>query len=112
VYAIIQSGGKQYRVAEGEVLRVEKLEADSGSQVEFADVLLVKTETETLIGQPLVQGALVKGTVEGDGKAEKVLVFKYKKKKQYRRTRGHRQAFSNVRIESISVGAAQPASAE
>ena len=62
VYAVIKSGGKQYRVAEGEVLRVEKLDADSGSQVEFTDVLLVKTETRTLIGQPLVQGATVKGS--------------------------------------------------
>ena len=76
------------------MLRVEKLDADSGSQVEFTDVLLVKTETQTLIGQPLVEGAMVKGVIEGAGKADKVLVFKYKKKKQYRRTRGHRQQFS------------------
>jgi large subunit ribosomal protein L21 len=112
VYAIIKSGGKQYRVAEGEVLRVEKLDVDSGSPVEFTDVLLVKTETETFIGQPLVEGALVKGVIEGVGKLGKVLVFKYKKKKQYRRTRGHRQQFSEVRIESISVGADQSASTD
>jgi large subunit ribosomal protein L21 len=112
VYAVIKSGGKQYRVAEGEVLRVEKLEADSGSQVEFTDVLLVKTETQTLIGQPLVEGAMVKGVIEGVGKSDKVLVFKYKKKKQYRRTRGHRQQFSTVRIESISVGGDESASTD
>ena len=65
MYAIIKSGGKQYRVTEGEVLRVEKLEADSGSQVEFTDVLLVKTDSQTFIGQPLVEGAAVKGVIEG-----------------------------------------------
>ena len=112
MYAIIKSGGKQYRVAEGEVLRVEKLEADSGSQVEFTDVLLVKTDTQTFIGQPLVEGATVKGVIEGVGQGDKVLVFKYKKKKQYRRTRGHRQQFSKVRIESISVGADQSVSTD
>ena len=112
MYAIIKSGGKQYRVTEGEVLRVEKLEADSGSQVEFTDVLLVKTDTQTFIGQPLVEGATVKGVIEGAGQGDKVLVFKYKKKKQYRRTRGHRQQFSKVRIESISVGADQSVSTD
>ena len=112
MYAIIKSGGKQYRVTEGEVLRVEKLEADSGSQVEFADVLLVKTDTQTFIGQPLVEGATVKGVIEDSGQGDKVLVFKYKKKKQYRRTRGHRQQFSEVRIESISVGADQSVSTD
>jgi large subunit ribosomal protein L21 len=97
------SGGKQYRVSEGDVIQVEKLEAEPGAPVEFKDVLLVKTEAKTLIGQPLVQGASVTATLESQGKNDKVLVFKYKKKKQYRRTRGHRQQHSEVRIEKINV---------
>jgi large subunit ribosomal protein L21 len=103
VYAVIMSGGKQYRVSEGEVVHLEKLKAELGAPVEFKDVLLVKTDAKTYIGQPLVQGASVQGILESDGKDEKVLVFKIKKKKQYRRTRGHRQQYSNVRIEKINV---------
>jgi large subunit ribosomal protein L21 len=104
VYAVIKSGGKQYRVAEGEVVRVEELGIESGSEVEFRDVLLVRTDDQTLIGQPLVEGASVKGVVQEVGQGEKVLVFKYRKKKQYRRTRGHRQHYSAVRIEKINIG--------
>jgi large subunit ribosomal protein L21 len=103
VYAVISSGGKQYRVAEGDLVRVEKLAADPGSPIEFNDVLLVKTEGKTYIGQPLVQGASVLGKLEAQDKDDKILVFKYKKKKQYRRTRGHRQQHSEVRIEKINV---------
>jgi large subunit ribosomal protein L21 len=103
VYAVIMSGGKQYRVSEGEVVRVEKLKAELGAPVEFKDVLLVKTEAKTYIGQPLVQGASVQGILESEGKDDKVLVFKYKKKKQYRRTRGHRQQHSAIRIEKINI---------
>jgi large subunit ribosomal protein L21 len=97
------SGGKQYRVSEGDVVCVEKLKVEVGAPVEFKDVLLVKTEGKTFIGQPLVQGASVQGILESEEKDEKILVFKYKKKKQYRRTRGHRQQHSNVRIEKINV---------
>ncbi len=103
MYAVIMSGGKQYRVSEGDVIHVEKLDAESGTPVEFKDVLLVKTEDKTFIGQPRVEGASVTGTLESQGKDEKVLVFKYKKKKQYRRTRGHRQQLSQVRIDRIKV---------
>jgi large subunit ribosomal protein L21 len=103
VYAVIMSGGKQYRVSEGDVVHLEKLKAEIGAPVEFKDVLLVKTEAKTYIGQPLVQGASVQGILESEGKDEKVLVFKIKKKKQYRRTRGHRQQYSSVRIEKINV---------
>ncbi len=97
------SGGKQYRVSEGDLIRVEKLEAELGAPVEFSDVLLVKTDDETYIGQPLVEGASVTGTLESQVKDDKILVFKYKKKKQYRRTRGHRQQHSEVRIEKIKL---------
>lgn len=103
MYAVIMSGGKQYRVSEGDLVRLEELGVDSGSAVEFKDVLLVKTDDNTFIGTPLVPGATVKGIVEERGQGDKVLVFKYKKKKQYRRTRGHRQHYSAVRIQQISV---------
>jgi large subunit ribosomal protein L21 len=105
VYAVIRSGGKQYRIAEGEVVRLEKLEAESGSSVEFKDVLLLKTDEQTYVGQPVVSGATVTGTIEAEGLGDKVLVFKYKAKKQYRRTRGHRQAFSKVHIDKIALAA-------
>ena len=103
MYAVIMSGGKQYRVSEGDLVRVEKLALDAGAPVEFKDVLLVKTEAKTYIGQPLVNGASVVGTLESQDKDDTVLVFKYKKKKQYRRTRGHRQQHSEVRIDKINV---------
>jgi large subunit ribosomal protein L21 len=103
VYAVIASGGKQYRVSEGDLVKLEELGVDSGSEVEFKDVLLIKTDDNTYIGKPLVPGATVKGVVEERGQGDKVIVFKYKKKKQYRRTRGHRQHFSAVRIQEISL---------
>lgn len=103
MYAVIMSGGKQYRVSEGELVRVEELGLETGSKVEFKDVLLVRTDDDTRIGQPSVQGATVTGVVENRDKGDTVLVFKYKKKKQYRRTLGHRQQFSDVRIEKIEI---------
>ncbi len=104
MYAVIKSGGKQYRVAEGETVRLEKLETESG-QVEFREVLLVKTDDAVHVGRPLVEGATVQGTIAESGKSDTVLVFKYKKKKQYRRTRGHRQSYSDVHIDKITLGA-------
>ncbi len=103
MYAVIRSGGKQYRVSEGEVVRVEKLEIDQGASVQFNDVLLVRTDDKTYIGRPLVPGASVLGIMQSQEKDDKILVFKYKKKKQYRRTRGHRQQHSEVRIEKINI---------
>ena len=103
MYAVIMSGGKQYRVSEGDVIRLEELEAESGAQFEIKDVLLVKTDEKTHIGRPLVEGASVLGTIQENGQGEKILVFKYKRKKQYRRTRGHRQHYSEVRIDKISL---------
>ncbi len=103
MYAVIMSGGKQYCVSEGDLVRVEKLEAEPGAPVEFKDVLLVKTDEKTYIGKPLVEGATVVGSLQSQDKDDTILVFKYKKKKQYRRTRGHRQQHSEVRIEKINV---------
>ena len=103
MYAVIMTGGKQYRVSEGEVVCVEKLKAEIGEPVEFKDVLMVKTDEKTYVGQPVVEGASVQGILQAQEKDDKILVFKYKKKKQYRRTRGHRQQYSEVRIEKITI---------
>jgi large subunit ribosomal protein L21 len=103
VYAVIKSGGKQYRVAEGDIVRLEKLGIDAGSEVEFNDVLLVKTDDQTYVGQPTVEGAAVKGVVEEVGLGDKVIVYKFKRRKMYRRTRGHRQHYSDVRIDAIKL---------
>jgi len=103
MYAVIMSGGKQYRVSEGDVVRVEKLTAEVDAAVEFKDVLLVKTDEKTYIGNPQVEGASVAGVLLAQERSDKILVFKYKKKKQYRRTRGHRQQYSEVRIEKINI---------
>lgn len=103
MYAIIQSGGKQYRVETGDVIRVERLDAPAGETVTLSEVLLVGAEGSTRVGAPLVAGAAVVGTVVEQGRDRKVRVFKYKKRKHYRRTRGHRQAFTALRIDRIEA---------
>jgi len=105
VYAVIKTGGKQYRVSEGDVVRVEALGVEPGNEVEFGEVLLVRTDASTSIGTPRVEGASVRGIVQEYGRGDTVLVFKYKKKKQHRRTRGHRQPYADVRIEKINIPA-------
>jgi large subunit ribosomal protein L21 len=101
LYAILETGGKQIQVSPGESIRVEKLDAEVGSTVEFDRVLMLNQDGEVELGRPYVEGARVTGTVLEQGRAQKVLVFKKKRRKQYRRTRGHRQSFTSVRIESI-----------
>lgn len=103
MYAIIKTGGKQYMVSEGDVLKVEKLDAESGAKVVFEEVLAVGNEGELQIGNPVVEGAGVEATVIENGRAKKVIVFKYKPKKNYRKKQGHRQPFTKVRIESINA---------
>lgn len=103
MYAIFRTGGKEYKVSPGDVVRVEELSAEPGAGVEFNHVFAVRNEKLTL-GNPLVDGAKVTGTVLRNARAPKVRVLKYKASKQYRRTIGHRQAFSEVRINEI-VGA-------
>lgn len=102
MYAIFRTGGKEYKVSPGDVVRVEKLPAEPGAGVEFNHVFAVRTRTLT-VGNPLVDGAKVTGTVVGNARARKVRVFKFKASKQYRRTRGHRQDYSEVRINDIVV---------
>ncbi len=103
MYAIIETGGKQYRVEEGSVLNVELLSADAGSEVGFDRVLAVKKEDRLEVGQPFLDGVSVRGKVLDHGKGKKIIVFKYKAKKNYRRKQGHRQPFTRVLIEKIEV---------
>ena len=103
MYAIIKTGGKQYLVAEGDVVMVEKLEAAEGDAVVFDQVLTVVNDGDVKVGKPLVEGAKVTGKVEAQGKARKILVFKYKAKSNYRRRQGHRQPFTKVVIEKIEA---------
>lgn len=102
MYAIIKTGGKQYRVNEGDVISVEKLAVDSGEAVVFDEVLVVSKNGELQIGAPVVNGAKVEGTVIQQGKEKKVVVFKYKPKKDFRKKQGHRQPFTRVMIDKIS----------
>jgi len=103
MYAVIKSGGKQYKVEPGKVVRVEKLSLEKGGKVEFDTVLAVSDGGQTTLGNPLVQRAKVTGTVVENDRAKKVIIFKYKRKKQYRVKRGHRQPFTAVQIDAIDV---------
>ncbi|MCI8853040.1 MAG: 50S ribosomal protein L21 [Lachnospiraceae bacterium] len=100
MYAIIATGGKQYKVAEGDVIRVEKLGAEAGSTYTFDQVLAVGGDSLT-VGNPTVDGASVEASVIGDGKAKKVIVYKYKRKSGYHKKNGHRQQYTEVKIEKI-----------
>lgn len=101
MYAIIETGGKQYRVSEGDVLRVEKLDAPVGETVLVDKVLAVGNGEEMKVGTPLVEGAKVTLKVQNHGKGEKIIVFKYKPKNNYRKRQGHRQPYTEVLVEKI-----------
>lgn len=104
MYAVVVTGGKQYRVSEGDVVYVEKLNAEVESTVELNDVLVVsKDNGELVVGKPVVEGAKVTAKVLAQGKDKKVIVFKYKRKKDYRRKQGHRQAYTKLQIEKINA---------
>jgi large subunit ribosomal protein L21 len=103
MYAIIATGGKQYQVSEGDVIYVEKLNAEVDSTVELGNVLAVSKEDGLVLGKPVVEGASVVAKVLAQGKAKKVIVFKFKRKKDYRRKQGHRQPFTKVQIEKINA---------
>ncbi len=102
MYAVIKTGGKQYRVSEGDVIRVEKLEGDVGSDLELDEVLMLGGE-KVAIGKPVVAGAKVSAKIMSQGKAKKVIVFKMKRRKGYRRKRGHRQPYTELRITGVSA---------
>jgi len=100
MYAILRTGGKQYKVSPGDVIRIEQVDGESGSTIEFNHIFAVRKENLT-VGTPLVENAKVRGTILRSARAPKVRVLKYKRKKQYRRTLGHRQGFSEVLINDI-----------
>jgi large subunit ribosomal protein L21 len=101
MYAIIETGGKQYRAEEGKVIRVEKLPAEKGETVKFDRVLMLKKGEEARVGKPFLDKAQVEGKVVRVGRDKKIIVFKYKAKKNYRRKQGHRQPYTDVLISSI-----------
>ena len=106
MYAIIESCGKQYKVAEGDVVFFEKLEAEEGKKVTFDKVILVSEEGKVQVGNPYVKGIKVEGKVISHGKAKKIIVFKMKAKKNYRRKQGHRQPYTKVEITAIKTATA------
>lgn len=103
MYAIIKTGGKQYQVSTGEQVRVEKLPGNVGDTVELADVLLVVENGNTVIGKPVVEGAKVTATISEQGKHRKIKVFKRKRRKGYRLLKGHRQAYTSLKINEITI---------
>ncbi len=103
MYAVVATGGKQYKVAEGDVLRVEKLTGDVGSDVAFDKVLLFSDGENVKVGQPEIEGAAVHGQIVDQGKSKKIIVFKFKRRKRYRRKQGHRQPYTAVRIDRIEA---------
>jgi large subunit ribosomal protein L21 len=102
MYAVIATGGKQYRVKEGDVLRIEKMPGSVGESLAFDNILLLSDGNELTIGEPTVPNASVNARIVEQGKGKKVLVFKYKRRKRYRRKQGHRQPFTAVQIDSIN----------
>jgi len=103
MYAIVDSGGKQYKVQEGEILRVEKLAGEVGDSVSFDRILMFSDGENVNVGTPLLEDVAVNGHIVEQGKAKKIIVFKYKRRKRYRRKRGHRQQFTAVKVDSIKI---------
>ena len=103
MYAIVNTGGKQYKVSQGDVLRVEKIPGEVGSSVSFDNVLLFSDGENVSIGRPVLNNVEVKGHIVEQGRAKKIIVFKYKRRKRYRRKLGHRQHYTAVKIDSIET---------
>lgn len=103
MYAVVSTGGKQYRVQKGETLRVEKIPGEVGSKVTFDKVLMLADGESIRVGQPLIEKAAVQASIVEQDKAKKILVFKYKRRKRYRRRKGHRQPFTAIRIDGIEA---------
>lgn len=101
MYAVIETGGKQYRVQEGDIVRVEKLDVQEGEKVDLSKVLLISNEDGIVVGKPYIDGAKVEATVIEHGKDRKIVIFKYKPKKDYRKKQGHRQPYTKIKIEKI-----------
>ena len=103
MYAVIKTGGKQYRVSAGEKLRVESLPAEVGAEITLDQVLMVSDGDKVTTGSPIVAGASVKATVVAHGRGEKIRIFKMRRRKHYRKTQGHRQNYTEIRIDGISL---------
>jgi large subunit ribosomal protein L21 len=103
MYAVVATGGKQYKVQEGDVLRIEKLAGQVGDEVAFDQVLLVGEGDNVRVGRPLIEGASVKASIVEQDKSKKILVFKFKRRKRYRRKQGHRQPFTAIKINTIQA---------
>ena len=103
MYAVIKTGGKQYRVVSGEKLKIEQIPADIGSEIVLDQVLMVSDGDALSVGTPLVAGAAVKATVIGHGRGEKVRIFKMRRRKHYQKHQGHRQNYTEIRIDAISA---------
>jgi len=104
IYAVIETGGKQYKVTPGQVIQVDRLPLEKGSQVKLDRVLLVADQDKVQVGRPVVEGATVTAEALGEEKGDKVIVFKYKPKVRYRRKKGHRQLYTNLAIKDILLG--------
>jgi large subunit ribosomal protein L21 len=103
MYAVVNTGGKQYKVQKGETLRIEKIPGEVGSQVTFDKVLMVADGENVRVGQPLLEKAAVLASIVEQDKAKKIIVFKYKRRKRYRRKQGHRQPYTAIRIDGIEA---------
>ena len=101
MYAVIKSGGKQYRVSQGDSVRVEKLEGAVGSKIVFENVLMLGNGKDSKVGQPNVTGAMVEAEITNQGRAKKVIVFKFKRREKYRRKMGHRQPYTELKVTAI-----------
>lgn len=112
MYAVIKTGGKQYKVAAGDYLKVEKLDGDVGSKVVIDKILMVADGDNVTIGSPLVAGAKVNATVLSHGKGDKVMIFKFHRRKHYRKTQGHRQSYTEIQIDDINGKGAVKAAAK
>lgn len=104
IYAVVETGGKQYKVAPGQVIQVERLSVEKGSQIELDRVLLIADQEKVMVGRPVVEGARVVAEALGEEKGDKVIVFKYKPKVRYRRKKGHRQLHTKLAIKEILLG--------
>ncbi len=104
MYAVVKTGGKEYRISQGDLIRVEKMEGKVGDQVTMKDILMVSHEGQVQVGNPLLANAVITGEIVQQVKGKKVLIYKMKRRKNYRRTKGHRQTYTYIRVNEISLG--------
>ncbi len=103
MYAVVETGGKQYKVSQGDVISVERLSGKAGEKVALEKILMINDGNKTVIGNPVVKSAKVVGEIIKEGRGEKIIVFKMKRRKNYRRTRGHRQTYTSLKITEITA---------